>query len=192
MNKQETLHGGTAAFIAAIGNALSRNISIDRMHALASSPSDLKRLLLPLIDDDWIQICPLLQNETKSERLVYLTGYDDIQKGDSSKFYRINHVIGAAKAKTLGFLTEGRAKSLAEMISGDSASATSRRLTGRTHDICFPFVRGTEIFAWVVRVGEEDPYLVEIARSDLFGSNSPDIAWYFRPGYEGDMDEYFD
>jgi hypothetical protein len=189
VKKQETLHGGTAAFLAAIANALSRNISVDRMHELASSPSDLKRLLLPLVCDGWIQICPLLQNDNRRERLVYLSGFTDIQKNRSGQSYGIQSVIEVAKANSLGFLTEWGACAFAEMISLEKSSATSKHLTGLACDIYFPFVRVARVYAWVVRVGTS-PELVEINRTILFGTTSIDIAWYFCLGVEGEMDEY--
>ncbi len=194
MKIQETLHGGTAAFIAAIASALSRNISKERMHELASRPDDMKRLLLPLVDDEWINMCPLLlNNRGNHDGLVYLSGINDIHSEPclDGESYNIQDVIKSAYRHHLRFLNEGRAQYLAQLVFNDDEAASTKRMTGRVHDIYFPFARDTHIFAWtVLQANESVPDLIKINPRTLFNHIPSHQVWYFHPGHQCHMEKY--
>ncbi len=194
MKTQETLHGGTAAFIAAIANALSRNITVERMHELASRPTDLKRLLLPLVDDEWVNVCPLLNYPSKYGGLVGLNGFDDIHPDSSNngKPYDIRDIIKSARRHCLGFINEGRAEHLAQMVCSENEAASTKHMTGRIHDVYFPFACDTQIFAWRAPCGNNSiPDVIKTPPGLLFDDSRVHRVWYFHLGYECHMEKYF-
>lgn len=58
MKTNETLDGSTAGFVAAVANALGRNISTERMKCLIANPTQLQMLLLPVANESWIGMLP--------------------------------------------------------------------------------------------------------------------------------------
>lgn len=140
---QKVLDGATAGFIAAVANALSRNISAERMDQLIKNPDHLKRILMPVINDDWIDMLPAIaelggKNLTCGsckKKLVWVHAEEVVMRIRSNEFM-LKDVVAVAKRKNYAFLEESEADQLSTLL--HNGKFTAKDLTGRARCV-FPF-----------------------------------------------------
>ena len=116
MKTNETLDGSTAGLIAAIANALGRNISAERMKELIANPEKLRMLLLPVASDPWIGMLPivnqLMNEKTDVSRIRWVT----ITVASPGTPPTMRRVLREAYDRNLAPLEQGLAQSLWDMI----------------------------------------------------------------------------
>ncbi len=181
METQKTLNGQTACFIASIAQALSRNITAERMQELILDPDELQRLLLPLANIEWIRLLPRWYGDS----LVCLSAFEDIQNRQSGRIYTFRDVLEVAASRNFGFLPEYRARKLAEMLAVDHEKSRLPLFAHRFPHNLFPFVESGKIYVWGVNF---ETYQVECLDANKtcchFNSRS---SFYFVPGHPGSI-----
>lgn len=171
MNIQKVLDGTTAGFIGAIANALGRMILGDRMAALIKSPEKLKLLLLPLIDDDWIDLLPALSHlggkhiSNSSKKKLTWVHAEEVVVSQRRTHYYLEHVVDVAAKKNFAFLAENEAERLCRLVSESRFSASES--TGRAMCI-FPYQDGKVTGMFVT--GKEGDICAYSGKRDLSDS----------------------
>ncbi len=142
MNTQKTLDGQTAGFIAAVANALSRNITAQRQEDLISNPQILERLLLPLADDGWQHLLPFVTDTTINPRNTVSWLHGDYSRDVSGKeHYPLRKIMRSAADASLRFMTEEQAKHFCQLLSGNEPSVQFQFFFGHSYKHHFVFQR---------------------------------------------------
>ncbi len=176
----------TASFIGAIANGLSQHISAARQKELVAKPEELRRLLLPLANDEWVRISPILLNEGFTQRLVWLDAFTDIQQRNSGTPILLSKVIETAKERCLQFLGEERAEELARLMYQEDPSY--RSLTGRADQFVFPFTKNKKILMWNAYASKRECELTTASASDEMIFHASGAMFFFHPGTSESMD----
>lgn len=139
MKANETLDGVTAGFIAAVANAISRGISMERMKELLADNGKLQNLLLPLIDDDWqyMQSACLRQNGYKGE--CEKTVWFSLNNASSSNPPTMRAIMAEAYSRKYAPMSEVAAKKLADLFHWNNRS--------RGYGI-FPYLLGEKLMVY--------------------------------------------
>lgn len=150
MGSQKTLDGQTVAFIAAIAKALSQNISSKRQEELVRRPQELRRLLLPLVHDEWISLSVSLI-PGKKKQLVWIDG-SKVQPSEGRTLYTVQDTLNHARARGLQIMDKARAVRLCKLVCQDNPPF--RNSSFRNKIFFFPFAGRNKVrFLMVDMVG---------------------------------------
>lgn len=109
------LDGTSLGFAAMVINSISRLLRQDRADEFLHRPNEVKLLLTPLLDDEYIDLLPALSSIRRREsreqngKLMWLE-YLDVMCGKSR--FNLKRLLEKASAKGACFLSEDRAQQI--------------------------------------------------------------------------------